>query len=82
MLVAAAEVIVAAHGGQCFNLIFARPGAVFVEILPGQRSMSALPMPELACSFPACLRVLVHHPSRRDLFVHCQLPPSFSTTID
>jgi hypothetical protein len=33
--VQAAAVIVAAHGGQCYNLVFAAPGAVFIEIVPG-----------------------------------------------
>ena len=40
VLVSSAEVVVAAHGGQCYNLIFARPGTVFIEILPGQKSKS------------------------------------------
>ena len=36
-----ADIIVAPHGGQCFNLVFARPGTIFVEILPGMSAMSA-----------------------------------------
>ncbi len=42
MLVSAAEVLIAPHGGQCFNLIFARPGSLFIEILPGQKSSCEL----------------------------------------
>ena len=36
-----ADIIVAPHGGQCFNLVFARPGTIFVEILPGMSAVSA-----------------------------------------
>ncbi len=38
LAVHSAEIIVAPHGGQCFNLVFARPGTVFVEILPGLKT--------------------------------------------
>ena len=31
----AARVVVSTHGGQGMNMVFAPPGAVFVEIVPG-----------------------------------------------
>jgi len=38
LAVHSAEIIVAPHGGQCFNLVFARPGTIFIEILPGLKT--------------------------------------------
>ena len=66
-----ADIIVAPHGGQCFNLVFARPGTIFVEILPGMSATSA------------CVHVLNTSrapPPTLDALSHPRMAPAHSNT--